>query len=71
MSYFERNDLAISVHGTAALLEAGEAEFDVLGRLQIQTGGQSPLAWGDGAFLRIVAEKFFTSARDLERFVQV
>jgi len=61
-------DLAIIVHGRAALLPADHADFATLDDLHHESAGNSVQDWGEGVYLRIDADTLYTFARHPERY---
>ena|SRR5712691_7765808 len=64
LTHFVGNDLAIIVHGYATVLLPDHPDFETLEELLRASSGQSVREWGEGAYLRIEAEMFFTFARN-------
>jgi hypothetical protein len=64
LTHFVENDLAIIVHGRAAILTPGNPAFAVLEDLHRSFAGQSVRDWGEGVFLRVDADAIYTYARE-------
>jgi uncharacterized pyridoxamine 5'-phosphate oxidase family protein len=64
LSYFERDDIAVIVHGRAILLEYGQSDFEELDRAFIQIYGGAPSTPEEGVvFVRVEPETMFTFAQ--------
>lgn len=69
LTYYVGNDLAILVHGRAAVVTLDDAAFEALDLYhREQTRGQGVTSWGEGVFLRIEPDVFYTYARYPEQF---
>ena len=68
MSYFDENDLAIIVHGHGEILTQLHPDFMELDGILKEVNGRGVLDWGDGIYIRIVADKLFSFARHPEQF---
>ncbi|TCJ20532.1 pyridoxamine 5'-phosphate oxidase family protein [Rubrobacter taiwanensis] len=68
LTYYEGSALAIIAHGRAALIPAGEPEFEALNELYISSGGQDIRAWGEAVYLRIDPDVLYTFALYPDRF---
>jgi general stress protein 26 len=65
LTYYEGTELAVIVHGLAAIVPERAPTFDELDEIQTSTGQQSPRAWeGDAIYLKINAATMYTYARD-------
>jgi uncharacterized pyridoxamine 5'-phosphate oxidase family protein len=67
LTYYESSDPAIIVHGRALVIDPDHPDFEALEKILHETGGGSVLEWGEGLYLRVVAERLFTFARYPER----
>jgi hypothetical protein len=64
LTYYEGTELAVIVHGRAAIVGEDDPGFGELDAVQVACGGQSPREWsGRGVYLRIDAATIFTYAR--------
>lgn len=61
-------DLALIVHGRATILRPDHADFEQLEAMQRESNGEGVLEWGEGVYLRVEAERFYTFARYPEQF---
>jgi hypothetical protein len=69
LSYYDGNDLAMIVHGRGTIVEPGMPDFERLDRvLKDGTNGRGVLDWGEGIYIQIAADRFYTFARYPERF---
>jgi hypothetical protein len=68
LSLFDGNDLAMIVHGCATIVPSSMPDFKELDRTLQEAVGRGVLDWGDGIYIRIVADRFYTFARYPERF---
>jgi hypothetical protein len=69
LTYFEGNDLAVIVHGSAAMIDQGDPVFEQLDATRMGLGNQSVLTWqGRGIYLRLDPGTMFTYARDPQRY---
>ncbi len=71
LSYFSGEDLALIVHGHAVIVAPGDADFDPLEAIHREANGSSVQEWGkggEGVFLRVEADVFYTFARYPEQF---
>lgn len=71
LSYYEGNDLAVIVHGSARCFGSEAPEFMEADALQRELTKSSVTQWGrpsDAVFLRVDAVRFYTFARYPERF---
>ena len=64
LTHFVENDLAIIVHGRAAILTPNNPAFAVLEELHRSFAGQSVREWGEAVFLRVDADTIYTYARE-------
>jgi pyridoxamine 5'-phosphate oxidase-like protein len=65
LTYFEGNELALIVHGQAAIISENAPTFNELDEIQTSTGQQSPRQWeGDAIYLKINAATMYTYASD-------
>ncbi len=65
LTYYEGIELAVIVHGQAAIIPQGTPTFDELDEVQTGTGQQSPRDWdGDAIYLKIEAATMYTYARN-------
>jgi hypothetical protein len=68
LSYFDSNDLAIIVHGNGEVLAQEHPDFGELDGILKEINGRGVLDWGDGVYIRVLADKLFTFARHPEQF---
>ena len=68
LSYYDANDLALVVHGHGRILVPHDPEFDSVDGILKQESGKGVLDWGDGIYIRILADRFYTFARCPEQF---
>lgn len=68
LTLYEGDDLAVIVHGRAEVLGPDHPDFPVLEETFRGSGGGSVLEWGEGVYVRVEAEKFYTFARHPGRF---
>jgi hypothetical protein len=68
LSFYNANDLAIVVHGRGTRLSPPDGEFETLDRLLEKETGRRVRDWGDGIFIRVAADRFYTFARNPEQF---
>jgi len=69
ISHFIGDDVAITVHGRAALLEKGHPEADELAALYERVYGSNPYTWGtDVVLVRVDPESIITYAPDPSKF---
>jgi hypothetical protein len=68
LTYYEGIDLAVIIHGTASVLGVEHPDFSTLENIHRGEIGQSVRDWGEGAFLRVDADVFYTYARYPDRF---
>ncbi len=64
LTHFVGNDLALIVHGHAAVVLPDHPDFAALEELQQASSGSSVRDWGEGAYLRVDAQAIYTFARD-------
>jgi Pyridoxamine 5'-phosphate oxidase len=64
LTHFVENELAIIVHGHAAILTPANPAFAVLEELHRSFAGQSVRDWGEAVFLRVDADAIYTYARE-------
>lgn len=67
-TFYQGNDFAIIVHGTATIIEPNRQNFADVETLHRETTGTSVQKWGEGVFLQITPETLFTYARDINSF---
>lgn len=63
LTWYDGVDRAMIVHGRAVPLGVDHADFATLDALFSAYSGESVSNWGEGAFLRVDAETFFTFER--------
>ncbi|HBY98072.1 MAG: pyridoxamine 5'-phosphate oxidase family protein [Ardenticatenaceae bacterium] len=63
LTHFDGTDLAIIVHGRAAVLTPEHPKFATLEALHRERSGQSVRDWGEGVYLRVDPEVIYTFAR--------
>jgi hypothetical protein len=68
LTFYQGIDLAVIVHGTASVLGVEHPDFTTLEDIQRGNGGQTVRDWGEGAFVRVDADVFYTYARYPDRF---
>ncbi len=68
VTYFEGVDLAIIVHGKATLIREGDPAFDAIDAAYREVAGQSVLQWGEGLYVAVAPERFFTFVRHPKQF---
>lgn len=69
LTYYAGIDLAVLVHGRAAIVAADDPAFGALDALHRElTGGAGVTSWGEGVFLRIEPDVFYSYARYPEQF---
>lgn len=69
-TYYQGNDVAVIVHGEAAVIPSNDAEFAALEAFQREMSGGSVREWGVGVFLHINPRVIYTYARLPEQFLQ-
>jgi uncharacterized pyridoxamine 5'-phosphate oxidase family protein len=68
-THFVGDDVAITIHGQAVLLEKGNPEADELAELYERVYGSNPYTWGsDIVFVRVDPESIITYAPDPSKF---
>lgn len=70
LAWHDGIDRAAIVHGSAMVLAAQHPDFAELDQLHQELTGASVTSWGSGAYLRVIAEQFFTFDRALGPLVQ-
>jgi Pyridoxamine 5'-phosphate oxidase len=66
LAYFERDELAVVVHGTAELLELGHPDFRAIDQAFVDVYGGTPSTADEGSvYARVEAKTMFTYAREL------
>src|SRR5579884_502362 len=68
LAHFQNNDLAIIVHGQAEIITPEHAGFSILEELQRTYTHTSVREWGDGVFLKILANVIYTCIRSPEKY---
>jgi hypothetical protein len=69
LTYFEGTELAVIVHGQAAIIGADDPGFAELDAVQVEGGGQSVSEWqGHGVYLRLDPTTIYTYAREPGRY---
>ena len=61
-TYYQGNDVAVIVHGEAAVIQPDDAEFAALEAFQREMSGSSVREWGEGVFLHIISRVIYTYA---------
>ncbi len=62
-TFYQGNDVAVILHGEAAVMRSDDAGFAVLEAFQREMSGSSALEWGEGVFLHIIPRAIYTYAR--------
>jgi GNAT superfamily N-acetyltransferase len=60
LTCFDRNELAIIVHGYASIITPDHPDFETLEELQHTYSGAKVSNWGEGLYLRIHADAIYT-----------
>jgi hypothetical protein len=69
LTYYQGTELAVIVHGQAAIIRADDPDFGELDAAQVESGGQSVREWqGHGVYLRLEPATFYTYAREPGRY---
>lgn len=68
LSLYEGIDIAVIVHGSASLIPASDEAFAPLDQIQRDVMGSSTTEWGEGVFIRVEADRFYTFVRYPDRF---
>ncbi len=68
LTHYTGNELAVIVHGSAAIIPPGEPEFDALEALHREVVGVSVREWGEGVYLRVDPDVVYTYAREPEQY---
>lgn len=68
LTQYEGVDFAIIIHGDANIISPEQAQFNDLDELHKQLTGGSVTSWGEGVYLQVIADRFFTFARFPEKF---
>jgi hypothetical protein len=69
LTYFEGVELAVILHGRAALIDATHPDFADLDATQVACGNQSVHEWsGDGVYLEIEPATLYTYAHEPQRY---
>jgi len=69
-TYYQGNDVAVIVHGEAAVILSDGADFAALEAFQREMSGSSVQEWGEGVFLHIIPRAIYTYARFPDRFLE-
>jgi uncharacterized pyridoxamine 5'-phosphate oxidase family protein len=65
VTYYQRVDIAVIVHGRAGFIETPDEDFTELYELQLETSGQSVRGWGeDPLYIRVDPDVVYTFARE-------
>jgi hypothetical protein len=64
LTLYDRNQVAIILHGSAHVLTPDDPVFTHVEELHRQVSGTSVRAWGEGVYLQVVAKAFYTYRRD-------
>ncbi|HEU5348806.1 MAG TPA: pyridoxamine 5'-phosphate oxidase family protein [Ktedonobacterales bacterium] len=64
LTHFGGNGLAIIVHGKAIIVRPDDPDFAAVEEIQRANRGASVRDWGDGVYLRVAADTFYTYVRD-------
>ena len=67
---YQGNEVAVIAHGSATIIQAGDADFADIETFQREATGTSVQEWGEGIFLQITPETLFTYARDIDHFAE-
>ena len=70
LTWFRENELAIIVHGYAAIISPDHADFETLEHLLYASTHTKAGEWGDGVYLHIQAEAIYTYNRHPQRPVE-
>jgi GNAT superfamily N-acetyltransferase len=70
LTLFRENELAILVHGSAAILSLDHADFETLENLLYASTQTKAGQWGDGVYLHIQAEAIYTYNRHPHRPIE-
>ena len=62
--YFEGEEVAVTVHGSAAVFRKGAPEIEEILAIMTEWYKGSPFDWGDIVFIRIDPERMLTYARE-------
>ena len=68
LSLYDGNDVAIVVHGFANVIAAEDDQFGPLDAIQREVFGTSTTEWGEGVFIEVKAERFYSFVRHPEQF---
>jgi len=68
LSYYNANDLALVVHGHGEILAPDTLAFEALDEILKMENGKGVMDWGDGIYIRLIADRFYTFARYPEQF---
>ncbi|HWF50267.1 MAG TPA: pyridoxamine 5'-phosphate oxidase family protein [Solirubrobacteraceae bacterium] len=69
LTYYERTELAVIVHGQVTIIGAEDPDFAELDAAQVESGGQSVREWqGHGVYLRLEPATVYTYARETGRY---
>jgi Pyridoxamine 5'-phosphate oxidase len=66
-TYYQGIDVAVIVHGEAAVIRPEDPRFAALETFQREMSGSSVLEWGEGVFLHIEPRAIYTYARFPDR----
>ena len=69
LTHFDRDELAIIVHGQAIVMGRGHPDVDEIQAFVAEHYGSDPFTWGEETFfVRVEAETMYTFARYPDRF---
>lgn len=68
LTHWSSGDIAIIVHGTATVLDAGHADFPELEKLYHASWWRPVRAQGDGVYVRVTADRMFAWADDVANY---
>lgn len=69
-TFYQGNDVAVIVHGEAAIVRPDSADFASLEAFQREMSGSSVREWGEGVFLHIVPRAIYTYVRFPDRYLE-
>ena len=69
-TFYQGNDLAVIVHGEAAVVRPDNPSFAALEAFQREMSESSVQEWGEGVFLQIAPRTIYTYARFPDRYLK-
>jgi hypothetical protein len=69
-TFYQGDDVAVIVHGEAAVMRPDDAGFAAVETFQREMSGSSVLEWGEGVFLQIIPRIIYTYARFPDRYFE-